>query len=721
MGYVNTVSTIATGLSNVVKTAATLNFTKTLKAGTDAAKNLRSTVEADANYYRSIAAKNQQDLAASIQGLNKATSDSWDQTSQKAKNAAKAAADAQIAESKRAQSELEKAGKFDFTTQILGKPYADIVKDRTKAAEAAKKEAEQTEKTVKMAERTAALVGETSVRKELEYDIQNGIIQGTEDQIRRLREAADLEDRNTAAIEAKKKADQGAQKSARAGEAAAKKASAEAEREAKRREDEAKKLQDMYDDQVLSLEEQIYMIGKHGQLAKTTWDVTRGSLKDYNEEQKNSLLLLAAQVDSEEKLNDAREEANRERIRQLEQQADKMRDVNKAYQDTLNDISFEASILGKSADEQDRLNTLRQVGIGIDSDAGKVLNQSLKAYQDQRKAVEQQIEAMDTLRSSFSEGLSDWVKGTKSFKDAMLDTLDKINSRIIDMIVDNWTEQLFGSFGSAEGGKAGGQASGFFGKLFGVKDNSKVQEDLKNAAIGADGNMIMPFAQEAIMKIEAEVKSMSEQVVAIHENAMQNVSASVQQSATTSTEGVDHAVNSLIGKGDQAASDADSAASKVLGSVQSIASSTGVLSNSIVSNVLSIFQTLMGSMGSGGGGGSGWAGLISSFASSGGGGGGDWASSFAAFAGARANGGPVNALGLYRVNEQGPEVLTVGNEDFLMMGNRAGRVTANDQIGGNQMQQVNNFMIQGRMDRRTESQIAQDVGQRTQRAVMRNT
>lgn len=48
--------------------------------------------------------------------------------------------------------------------------------------------------------------------------------------------------------------------------------------------------------------------------------------------------------------------------------------------------------------------------------------------------------------------------------------------------------------------------------------------------------------------------------------------------------------------------------------------------------------------------------------------------------GQRAAGGPTSANGLYQVNERGPELLTVGGKDYLMMGNQAGNVTSNERI-----------------------------------------
>jgi len=56
------------------------------------------------------------------------------------------------------------------------------------------------------------------------------------------------------------------------------------------------------------------------------------------------------------------------------------------------------------------------------------------------------------------------------------------------------------------------------------------------------------------------------------------------------------------------------------------------------------------------------------------------------YGGGKASGGPVNAGGLYRVNEAGPEMLSVGGMDYLMMGNRGGSVTSNNELrssGGN--------------------------------------
>lgn len=47
-----------------------------------------------------------------------------------------------------------------------------------------------------------------------------------------------------------------------------------------------------------------------------------------------------------------------------------------------------------------------------------------------------------------------------------------------------------------------------------------------------------------------------------------------------------------------------------------------------------------------------------------------------------AGGGPAESGSLYRVNEKGPELLSVGGADYLMMGGQSGQVTPNDKLGG---------------------------------------
>jgi hypothetical protein len=55
----------------------------------------------------------------------------------------------------------------------------------------------------------------------------------------------------------------------------------------------------------------------------------------------------------------------------------------------------------------------------------------------------------------------------------------------------------------------------------------------------------------------------------------------------------------------------------------------------------------------------------------------------------KAIGGPVSSGMIYPVNERGPELLNLGSQQFLMMGNQSGSVTPNNQIGNSASGETN--------------------------------
>lgn len=92
----------------------------------------------------------------------------------------------------------------------------------------------------------------------------------------------------------------------------------------------------------------------------------------------------------------------------------------------------------------------------------------------------------------------------------------------------------------------------------------------------------------------------------------------------------------------------------------------------------------------------------------------------ALFGGGRAGGGPTSAGMFYRVNENGPEMLSVSGKDYLMMGGQSGRVTPTNKLGGGGVNQTLVFNYAAPYDPRTESQKNARVGFETQRAMTRN-
>jgi hypothetical protein len=102
------------------------------------------------------------------------------------------------------------------------------------------------------------------------------------------------------------------------------------------------------------------------------------------------------------------------------------------------------------------------------------------------------------------------------------------------------------------------------------------------------------------------------------------------------------------------------------------------------------------------------------------GGAGFWANlAGALFGGGRAGGGSVSAGMFYRVNENGPEMLSVSGKDYLMMGNKAGMVTPNRSGFGGANQVTQNVIVQGRPSKETMYQIERATAKGAGRAMRR--
>lgn len=87
------------------------------------------------------------------------------------------------------------------------------------------------------------------------------------------------------------------------------------------------------------------------------------------------------------------------------------------------------------------------------------------------------------------------------------------------------------------------------------------------------------------------------------------------------------------------------------------------------------------------------------------------------FGGGRANGGSVNSGMMYRVNENEPELLTVGGRDYLMMGGQGGMVSKSMGAG---VSQQNTFYLSAPTSQRTQEQIAQRTAFELQQVQRRN-
>lgn len=248
---------------------------------------------------------------------------------------------------------------------------------------------------------------------------------------------------------------------------------------------ELDKLNDSYESNLLSIKERMFMLGKEGEAAKVSWDIQEGSLKDLNQTLKDNLLAEAQKLDAQkaaQKLAEEAEEKKEEERKNIED------DIERAKEFTEN-LEFQMTLLGKTADEQERLNLLRDLGSQANTEYGATAVAALGKFQEAKNVMEQQIEMADEVRSSFSGAIQDWVKGTKSFKDAMLGALESITAKLIQMAADNLIGKLLGQQGTPMGGSAGGGLGGIFGGLFGGGGGGAASAGAGAASGGGGGFM----------------------------------------------------------------------------------------------------------------------------------------------------------------------------------------------------------------------------------------
>ena len=218
----------------------------------------------------------------------------------------------------------------------------------------------------------------------------------------------------------------------------------------------AKRLQEQFDQTLASLEEQQYMLGKTGEEARLRYEIEFGALKDLDQAKKDQLITEAAYLDALTKAADEEEKR--------QEKADRITEsFNRVNEELLQGVD----LLRMSADEQEIWNNLAWAGVDAESARGQEIIENTKRLQGVRDAMDDQIAAMDAIRDAGSDFLSDWLGGTKSFKESFLDALDSIQKRFLDLIAQNFMDQLFGKQGDPAGGSTGGWFQGIMDGFFG--------------------------------------------------------------------------------------------------------------------------------------------------------------------------------------------------------------------------------------------------------------
>lgn len=213
------------------------------------------------------------------------------------------------------------------------------------------------------------------------------------------------------------------------------------------------KIKEAYEQLSASMAKQIELFGKTGEAVELRYDLEHGELSKLTQAQKDSLIAQAEKLDLLEQERKAEEEMVKLRA-----------DQDEAFTQANEAILDQIHLIGLSADEQELYNNLTWAGVDAESARGKEIIANTQKLQEQRETMSDQIELMDTIRDAGSDFLTDWVSGSKSLKDSLLDAWESVHNKILQMIAENLMDQLFGQ----QGDPAGGSTAGWFSQLLGA-------------------------------------------------------------------------------------------------------------------------------------------------------------------------------------------------------------------------------------------------------------
>jgi hypothetical protein len=246
--------------------------------------------------------------------------------------------------------------------------------------------------------------------------------------------------------------------SEKAGKAASK-ALSEADKEAAR-------LKETYESLTASMEQQIALFGKTGEEAKLRYETESGSLANLAKGQKDQLLVLAQQIDTQERLAELQEAAD-ERVKR---ESEAFAENTKANKEFIADMEFELELLGMTNAKRNEAIALRY----LNADATEEEIQTVKDLAAAQEQAARTAQGWNDAQRALSDSLFDAISSTKSLQDAVKDFFEELSRQILQAITDQWAEQIVGAFSQSESSAGGAQGGGWmaaaanlFGSLFG--------------------------------------------------------------------------------------------------------------------------------------------------------------------------------------------------------------------------------------------------------------
>lgn len=225
---------------------------------------------------------------------------------------------------------------------------------------------------------------------------------------------------------------------------------------------EAERLKQSYDSLVASMTEQVALFGQTTEVAKLRYDLENGELSKLNPLQKENLLNLAEQIDTQKRLKELQDAADD----RLERETEAYERNREANAELIADMRFELELLGMTNQQREEAIALRY----LSADATEAEIDAVRELVAEQQRAAKTAEFWDGVQRNLSDSLYDAISGAESLTDAVKGFFEELSRQILRAITDQWAEQIAGAFTqSGNSGQGGGMAgiANFFGSLIG--------------------------------------------------------------------------------------------------------------------------------------------------------------------------------------------------------------------------------------------------------------
>lgn len=221
---------------------------------------------------------------------------------------------------------------------------------------------------------------------------------------------------------------------------------------------EASRLKETYDSLTASMEQQIAMFGKTGEEAKLRYEIESGELAKLTQAQKDQLLVLAEQIDSQERLGKLQEAADDAVRRSTEEYESNV----KANKDFIMDMEEELRLLGMTNEAREKAIAQRYLNRDATEEERKKIDQLVDA---QIKAAES-AEMWDGIQRSLADGMFDAITGAESLTDAVRNFFDEVANMLLRATLEKLSKQITDAFSATDNTQSGGGWGAAIGNFF---------------------------------------------------------------------------------------------------------------------------------------------------------------------------------------------------------------------------------------------------------------